>query len=406
MFKIRLFLVTAAFVIAGCAVGPDDVSDKSVDSGKADIAPTVVEKPAPEPVAEPAKKPSIQPQIKPAPGPIQKPAGSASKSTTSEKTTTPAPPKVSGFLGNISGSIVSKSSSGVSKNSTGKSGSWGYSNSTGSVTGSINSNDTYTFYGSAGSTIYGGSGSSNYSVSPKTNNSDTSMAVTTPDVTIGIGDLNLSTSVNGGSSTGSDTASQPAPAKQPEPASVKRSNLDSYSVIVAADSEITIPGPPGEMTVWIGSEAAEPEFAPDKSVGQKDIPALSDTAKVTPYTPGIEVEPKESICEKIVPSGSEVRFQLKPSEAGSFNIGADVALYPSDDCSGTPIPKTAASVQVNVVVNRLKIIERGRDEIVAETWKGVLGFWKEFIALISALVLFLIRKKLYKWFGFKPGKDA
>lgn len=391
MVRVRLLLITTAFIIGGCAFAPPNTPTKPVTPGTVATVPTTVEKPGVEPRPQPVKKPSPEPS----PEPVVKTDPKSKAPTTGAKS--------SGLLGNTSGSIVSGvylGKSGVGKYS-------GVTGVIGSVADSVHSGNNYKI------------GVTNTAVDPTesqvASNSSKSGADIDAIVAIGVKPnavtrdvVGLAGSPPGKTASGLDRGSsmQAAAPKPAAPGSGSGNDLDSYSVIVAADSEIAIPGPPGEMTVWIGSQTAEPQFAPDKRVGQKDIPALSDTAKVTPYTPGIEVEPKESICEKVVPSGSEVRFQLLPSTTGTFKIGADVALYPSEDCTGTPIPKTTASVKVKVVVNTLKKIEQGRDEIVAETWQGILGFWKEFIGLIAAVLLFLVRKKLYKWFGYNPDKEA
>lgn len=178
--------------------------------------------------------------------------------------------------------------------------------------------------------------------------------------------------------------------------------LKDYAVVVAADKRINIPGPPGEMRVWIGTPHFRPATAEGMRSGETIIPALSDTAKITPFTPGIEVVPKESICEKIDPTGSEVRFQLKPLTKGTFRVGADVALYASNDCSGRPIPKTTSTVEVEVAVDVIAKIEQHGDEVAGETWKAFLAFWGKVVALLFALLLFLLRRHLYRWFGFKP----
>ena len=178
--------------------------------------------------------------------------------------------------------------------------------------------------------------------------------------------------------------------------------LESYSVVVSADKEIRIPGPPGEMRVWIGSPPHQPMTPAGMHSGTTVIPALSNTARITPFAPGMEVVPKESVCERIDPTGSEVRFQLKPATKGTYKVGADVALYVSSDCSGLPIPKATSTIQVEVSVNTMAKIEQHGDEIAAETWKGFLAFWGKVVAFIFALLLFLIRKRLFQWFGFKP----
>lgn len=176
--------------------------------------------------------------------------------------------------------------------------------------------------------------------------------------------------------------------------------LEQYSVVVSADEEIRLPGPPGELKVWIGNPAFKPAADQGMRAGETLIAALSTTAKVTPFAPGMQVEPAESSCLQIDPSGSAVRFKLIPPGKGSYKVGADVALYKSNDCSGLAIPKTAASIQINVTVNNAAIIDQHKDELVDATWDSFLGLWGKILALVSAAVLFLLRKQLSKWFGF------
>lgn len=196
-------------------------------------------------------------------------------------------------------------------------------------------------------------------------------------------------------------AASPRMAAKPAPEKAART-LDDYAVVVSAEETIRKPGRPGEMRVWIG----DPQFKPATPVGMRSgetaIPAKSDTAKVTPFAPGIEVEPKESVCERIDPGGSEVRFQLKPVEKGVFKVGADVALYDSADCSGAPIPRTAATVRVEVVVDVPAVVGSRVLELLTVAWEAFLKFWGEAVALFFALLLFLLRKRLAKWFGFAP----
>lgn len=180
--------------------------------------------------------------------------------------------------------------------------------------------------------------------------------------------------------------------------------LEDYKVVVGADKQIIIPGSPGELKVWIGSSKFTPNFDIEKNVVEKSIPSMSDTAKITPFTPGIDTEPKESFCEKIDPTGSEVRFQLKPLSVGIFKVGADVALYESADCSGIPIPKTSETIQVEVNVSPMSEIHHNESEIVSNTIKKLMVYWDKFIGLFLALIFFLVGKKLFKWFGFKSNE--
>ena len=181
----------------------------------------------------------------------------------------------------------------------------------------------------------------------------------------------------------------------------KNSILESYSVTVAANEQLTIPGPPGELRVWIGISSKAPRTQSGMVTETKELEAVGETAKIKPFALGIDVDQKESICSKIDPTGTEVRFKLIPKEEGEFTVGADVELYNSNNCSGTPVPKSAKSVTVNVSVDNNKIIEKSSSELISIAWKTLLDFWEKLLLLAFALLLFLIRKKLSKLFGFQ-----
>jgi hypothetical protein len=182
------------------------------------------------------------------------------------------------------------------------------------------------------------------------------------------------------------------------------SNLESYSVNVSATKHLKIPGPEGELKVWIGISGQVPETQPDMAAETKDLGAVGETARVEPFTRGITVEPKVSVCLKIDPSGSEVRFKLIPSESGTFSVGANVELYNSADCSGPPVPKTAKSVEVEVTVDEFGVVTSAMLELLKAAWEAFKTFWDKLLILVFALILFLVRKKLFKWFGF-GGKE-
>ena len=174
---------------------------------------------------------------------------------------------------------------------------------------------------------------------------------------------------------------------------------DDYKVKLGADPVLRIPGPPGELKVWIGLPAYEPEYK-DMNIESDTLPAEGKTAMVTPFAPGLKVEPNKSICMKTNPKGSEVRFTLTPIESGSFKVGADVALFDSNDCSGSPIPKATTTLRVDVSVDPMKVTVKYAKELWEIFWKKLLEFWGAAVALFFAALLFLFRKKLKKWFGF------
>jgi len=199
---------------------------------------------------------------------------------------------------------------------------------------------------------------------------------------------------------GNRSGAAPAP-PQPAPTSAPRTlSLEDYSVTVAANETMEIPGPPGELRVWIGIDRLAPRAQPGMVTETVTLGNVGQTARIKPFALGIDVDPSESLCAKIAPSGSEVRFKLSPSKIGTFTVGATVALYDTPDCSGPPVPKSANSVTVKVVVNRAGQVREGASEMGSIAWRAFLDFWRELLALVFFAVLFLLRKRIRKWFGW------
>ena len=169
-----------------------------------------------------------------------------------------------------------------------------------------------------------------------------------------------------------------------------------YMVKLGADKILTIPGTPGEITVWIGLPEYEPNFPERMAKAYGTLPALGVSAQITPDAPAFEVEPKESGCVKIDPTGYQVGFKLTPTRGGTFDVGANVSLYDSNDCSGAPTPKGTTYLKVQVKVRTIPDL----DSLKTSIRKMLLKFWFEILALFCAVVLFLIRKQLKKWIGF------
>jgi hypothetical protein len=187
---------------------------------------------------------------------------------------------------------------------------------------------------------------------------------------------------------GSETSGQP-------------DGLDKYKVVLAADKQMKLPGEPGELKVWIGSPEYKPSIPSRMAEAETTLPAVGESATVEPYAPSFDVKPAETQCIKIHPTGSEVRFTLRPKNAGTFHVGANVYLFNSLDCSGSPVPKTPASLSVTVQVDQEEVLRGMGEELWKVFWAKLLEFWGALLALIFALFLFLIRGKLKKWFGFK-----
>lgn len=176
--------------------------------------------------------------------------------------------------------------------------------------------------------------------------------------------------------------------------------IDDYRVVLGVDQTIKIPGIPGELRVWIGSPDYQPDFPERMSQDEATVPAVGESAKVQPFAPAFTIEPAETQCIRIHPSGSEVRFKLIPQKQGSFEVGANVYLFDSLDCSGSPIPKTAATLKVLVEVDSKQAFLEKLNELWHIAWEKFVEFWAALLAIFFGLILFLIRGKLKRWFGY------
>jgi hypothetical protein len=177
-----------------------------------------------------------------------------------------------------------------------------------------------------------------------------------------------------------------------------------YKVVLGADASIKMPGPPGELRIWIGDPNVDPNLPRHMTRAEGIIPGIGQTAKVTPFAPAFEIDPAESICMGIDPTGSVVRFRLKPTKIGTFDVGADVKLFNSKDCSGTPVPKATETLQVQVIVDSDEIFQERTKQLGDVFWDKFLDFWSVALATFFALLLFLIRGRFKKWFSFESDK--
>jgi hypothetical protein len=177
--------------------------------------------------------------------------------------------------------------------------------------------------------------------------------------------------------------------------------IDEYRVVLGADEKIRIPGLPGELRVWIGSPSHKPDFPDDMVKDETAIPAVGESATVQPFAPAFKIDPIKTQCIKIHPSGSEVRFKLTPQKQGTFEVGADVHLFDSSDCSGSPIPKTTSTMKVLVEVNQKENFLEKVNELWNILWEKFVEFWAALLVIFFGVILFFIRVKLKKWFGYE-----
>ncbi|MDN3665302.1 hypothetical protein ACFFU1_03600 [Algibacter miyuki] len=179
-------------------------------------------------------------------------------------------------------------------------------------------------------------------------------------------------------------------------------NKDKYRVHLSVDSIIHL-NEIGILRVWLGDTSIRPErmvgMVEDETMFPKSV---GKYAKITPVAPDFEVlNPMPAKCHKIDASGSEVRFSIKPKSKGVYRVSANIELFETSDCSGTSTPKTAKTLSVNVNVDRKNDFLKKLDELLNIVWDNFVKFWGALVALLFAVLLFFIRRKLKNKTGFE-----
>lgn len=193
--------------------------------------------------------------------------------------------------------------------------------------------------------------------------------------------------------------SEDIPVEEAAKADVSNESED-FKVVLTADENLKLQEK-GELTVWIGFEENKVEVTAGKAQDETSIPAsIGQYAKITPFAPNFEVSPVEYSCIRIHPSGSEVRFVLTPTTAGDYEVSANIEIFDNSECSGTPIPKSAAKLTVLVEVDRKQNIINKGNEMGEVLWDKFMIFWGALLALGFGFILYLIRRKMKKKTGF------
>ena len=175
---------------------------------------------------------------------------------------------------------------------------------------------------------------------------------------------------------------------------------DDYKVVLETDENLKM-NEAGELKVWIGAKDIIKIAAPDRVQDETLIPAsIGQYAKITPYAPDFTVTPLEVTCIKIHPSGSDVRFTLIPNKSGTLKVSANIQLYDTPDCTGTAVPKTAATLSVVVKVDTKSEVMAKLGELGTIVWDNFLTFWGALVALLFGALFFIIRRKIKKKTGY------
>jgi hypothetical protein len=180
---------------------------------------------------------------------------------------------------------------------------------------------------------------------------------------------------------------------EPNPAA-----LEQYAVQVSATESMKLDREPGQLSIWIGIEGRAPSAEAGMATAESQL-GVGNTALVTPFAPGFKLGPETPTCQLLDPTGTQVRYSLTPLARGHYEVGANVNLFASADCSGPAVPKATKLIQVSVTVAVADGIEDGVLQMISATWKKVMAFWGAALAAISGALLFALRRKLAVWTG-------
>ena len=186
-------------------------------------------------------------------------------------------------------------------------------------------------------------------------------------------------------------------------ASAPALDAEDYKVVLDVTQNIKLHHT-GTLKVWIGQDKYTPNRAEDKVRDSATIPAdeITNYARITPYAPEFEVDPKEALI-RIVPGGSSAMFTLTPQKEGTYEIGATIELFDNAEFVGVGIPKTTENLLVTVGVNHKESFKDHATQLLNPLWDGFVKFWGAFVAFFFAALLFVIRRYIKKKTKYDDG---
>jgi len=142
-------------------------------------------------------------------------------------------------------------------------------------------------------------------------------------------------------------APKPAPAAEPEPAEPEMAAVvtpapaavtpfDHYEVAVSTDDKIVTIGQPVSLRVFVD--------APGYPLSGNDAHGV----KVTFTGIGFADETPAVECLRAHPNGSEIIYNLTAAYTGSYNVVANVSVYPTRDCESSSIQKKSVPLKLSV----------------------------------------------------------
>jgi hypothetical protein len=177
--------------------------------------------------------------------------------------------------------------------------------------------------------------------------------------------------------------------------------LEDFKVGIITDKEIVEANKPFSLTVFIGNDTTSLEINPEGTSAWNTIPArygLYASIEIKAF--GVPISEKSDTkvkCIKLVKSGSSPSFSITPLDTGELRLRARIDLHQSSNCEDSPVIKNSPTSTVTVIVTKPSPLS----ELLQIAWEKFKEFWDALLVLLFGLILFLLRKKLKKWFGFE-----
>lgn len=154
------------------------------------------------------------------------------------------------------------------------------------------------------------------------------------------------------------------------------SSENDYAVLVSASESIPLrKKEPGMLIVWIGVAGTAPARDRGTATAGGSLGPGANAVLVEPVPVGLGIIPQKAICRRLDPAGTQIRYQLHPNARGTFQVGPDVKLFASPDCTGPPLPGLPHRVQVEVAVPFWDATLDGVLDLARVTWNEFLAFW-------------------------------
>ncbi len=225
----------------------------------------------------------------------------------------------------------------------------------------------------------------------------------------GVIDPEGETSVQASQATMGESAGASArPSSTPPVCGAMPIESDEYTVYMAADTLLTIPGSPGRLLFSIGYPEHHPSFLDMEGLGHDSatFAARGIYARIVITAPAFELFfgtkklEDNTIIVPVDSTGSEVLLTIVPTQKGDSEIHATIYMHNLPDCSDPGVPKVPPVLRIKVEVDHMQRLCDHVQEMLDIAWEKFLKFWGAFVAFILGLAFYIIRKKVKAKTGY------